>query len=167
MHHASPVFGLMRKSAYHHRKTWKDNYGEIPSGWHIHHIDGDATNNDPENLMCVSPEMHYLIHLVQFNKYGSYKDAVAVNYLRRYNTTKHKLRSKVVFTEERNKKISKSHTGEGNPMYGKMNGMQRKIMTPNGEYESMCKASKGEEIAIGTLQWRLKSKNFPEWEYLN
>lgn len=29
---------------------------------HVHHIDFDASNNDPANLMWVTPEQHQLIH---------------------------------------------------------------------------------------------------------
>jgi len=43
-----------------HREIWKDANGvnEVPEGHHIHHKDGDPTNNDPENLECVSPKEH-------------------------------------------------------------------------------------------------------------
>jgi len=41
-----------------HREVWKDHNGEIPDGHHIHHKDGDPTNNDIENLECVSPQEH-------------------------------------------------------------------------------------------------------------
>lgn len=41
-----------------HREVWKEHNGEIPEGHHIHHKDGDPTNNDIENLECVSPEEH-------------------------------------------------------------------------------------------------------------
>ena len=41
-----------------HREVWKNHNGKIPDGCHIHHIDGDPTNNDIENLECVTPEQH-------------------------------------------------------------------------------------------------------------
>lgn len=41
-----------------HREVWKDHHGEIPEGNHIHHKDGDPTNNDIENLECVTPQEH-------------------------------------------------------------------------------------------------------------
>jgi hypothetical protein len=49
-----------------HRKIWEEhNRQVIPRGYHIHHIDGNHTNNDPTNLVCVSPEEHFNIHLKQ------------------------------------------------------------------------------------------------------
>ena len=45
-----------------HREVWKEHNGEIPDGFHIHHIDGDPTNNDIENLECVTPEEHAARH---------------------------------------------------------------------------------------------------------
>lgn len=41
-----------------HREIWKDHNGDIPDGHHIHHKDGDSTNNDIENLKCVTSKEH-------------------------------------------------------------------------------------------------------------
>jgi hypothetical protein len=53
-----------------YRKIWKSYYGEIPVDennvrYEIHHIDGNRTNNDIANLVCISIEEHYKIHLEQ------------------------------------------------------------------------------------------------------
>lgn len=45
-----------------HRYKWMMEKGEIPEGHHIHHIDGDATNNDISNLQLISPREHVLLH---------------------------------------------------------------------------------------------------------
>lgn len=45
-----------------HREVWKHHNGEIPDGCLIHHVDGDATNNDISNLECVTPEEHARRH---------------------------------------------------------------------------------------------------------
>jgi hypothetical protein len=52
------------------RKVWIKHYGPIPKDengrtYEIHHIDGDKTNNNIKNLMCVSIQEHYDIHLRQ------------------------------------------------------------------------------------------------------
>ncbi len=46
-----------------HREIWKDRYGEIPEGVHIHHKDGNPLNNDISNLECVSSNLaHQDLH---------------------------------------------------------------------------------------------------------
>ena len=61
----------MRDRTVNYRKIWEDANGPIPYAHHIHHIDGDHTNNDLSNLICVSPYEHYLIHKNQ----GDIKEA--------------------------------------------------------------------------------------------
>lgn len=45
-----------------HRAVWRYHYGEIPKGFHIHHIDGDKSNNDISNLALLSPLAHAKLH---------------------------------------------------------------------------------------------------------
>lgn len=45
-----------------HRYVWRDIYGDIPNGCEIHHIDGDRSNNDISNIMCLSAEAHRKHH---------------------------------------------------------------------------------------------------------
>lgn len=45
-----------------HRFVWESYYGEIPKGYHIHHIDKDKTNNDISNLAAVLCSEHISIH---------------------------------------------------------------------------------------------------------
>lgn len=47
-----------------HRLIYEDQYGPIPKGMQIHHIDGDTTNNDISNLEMVSISEHNRIHKV-------------------------------------------------------------------------------------------------------
>jgi len=54
-----------------YRKIWRDSNGEIPSGYHIHHIDGNPYNNDISNLQCISPEEHADIHRSEFIKWAT------------------------------------------------------------------------------------------------
>lgn len=58
-----------------HRKIWEDHYGPIPRdndgrSYEIHHIDGNHSNNDINNLKCVSIQEHYDIHYRQ-GDYGA------------------------------------------------------------------------------------------------
>lgn len=50
-----------------YRKIYKNHYGQIPKdekgrSYEIHHIDANHSNNDPNNLKCVSLQEHYDIH---------------------------------------------------------------------------------------------------------
>ena len=41
-----------------HVAVWKYHNGDIPKGYHIHHIDEDRTNNQIENLTQVEASWH-------------------------------------------------------------------------------------------------------------
>ena len=45
-----------------HRALWIYANGEIPDGYHIHHIDGNAANNTLENLQLLSLCEHSKLH---------------------------------------------------------------------------------------------------------
>jgi len=62
-----------------YRKIYKKHHGSIPVDdtgrtYDIHHIDGDRKNNDIKNLVALSIEDHYLIHLEQ----NDYQAAAAI-----------------------------------------------------------------------------------------
>ena len=44
------------------RYRWKRAFGAIPSGYEIHHIDGNPQNNNIDNLRCLSKKAHLKIH---------------------------------------------------------------------------------------------------------
>ena len=46
------------EEGYLHREKWRKEKGEIPKGYHVHHKDGDPSNNNLENLELVSPQEH-------------------------------------------------------------------------------------------------------------
>jgi len=46
-----------------HRRIWADAHGDIPDGHCVHHRDGDWTNNDLDNLECVSSKSHQKGHM--------------------------------------------------------------------------------------------------------
>lgn len=66
----SPFDDIIEKD---YRKLWESYYGEIPKGWHIHHIDGNHSNNDIHNLCCVPPQVHYDIHFARGDDYACSK----------------------------------------------------------------------------------------------
>lgn len=46
-----------------HRYVWEYYYGDIPKGFHVHHIDGDKSNNDISNLALLTPQAHNKLHV--------------------------------------------------------------------------------------------------------
>jgi hypothetical protein len=48
-----------------YREIWRRANGPIPRGYEIHHIDGDRSNNDLSNLLCLSLQEHYDLHFSQ------------------------------------------------------------------------------------------------------
>ncbi len=49
-----------------HRRAFQKAHGRLPKpGYHIHHIDGDWSNNDPANLIEVTAKEHFAIHKQQ------------------------------------------------------------------------------------------------------
>lgn len=45
-----------------HQRVWTEAHGPIPAGHHIHHRDGDKSNNRLENLVCLTPAEHLAQH---------------------------------------------------------------------------------------------------------
>jgi len=45
-----------------HRRIWEDHFGEIPLDHHIHHKNGDSTDNKIENLECIHKKEHHSMH---------------------------------------------------------------------------------------------------------
>jgi NADH:ubiquinone oxidoreductase subunit len=52
-----------------HRDVWEASNGPIPSGWDIHHIDNDKTNNAVENLECLPKSEHTRKYSPHNNQY--------------------------------------------------------------------------------------------------
>lgn len=53
-----------------YRKIWVDSFGPIPKdgegrSYEIHHIDKNRSNNNIDNLTCISIQEHYNIHFAQ------------------------------------------------------------------------------------------------------
>ena len=56
-----PENGTLHRE-YIHRLVWIDAHGPIPLGHHIHHVDGDKTNNAIDNLELKSENQHAKDH---------------------------------------------------------------------------------------------------------
>ena len=46
-----------------HRVVWEYYHGNIPDGYHIHHVDEDKTNNRIENLQALTASEHRSVHV--------------------------------------------------------------------------------------------------------
>lgn len=53
-----------------HQEVWKDHHGSIPPGMHVHHADGDWSNNDPGNLCLVTHAEHRRLHAAALADYN-------------------------------------------------------------------------------------------------
>lgn len=54
---------FQRKGHRLHRAVWEYHNGEIPGGYHVHHKDGDKSNNDIENLALLKQSEHLSRHM--------------------------------------------------------------------------------------------------------
>lgn len=65
----------MQKTTKSYRKLYEAHYNiRLLPGIEIHHIDGNHFNNDISNLIAVTPEEHFNIHLSQ----GDYAAALLI-----------------------------------------------------------------------------------------
>jgi hypothetical protein len=66
------IYSDLQRRKVNYRKIYEQHFGPIPKDNHgrsyqIHHIDGDKNNNNIENLLCLSIEAHYQLHLSHMN----------------------------------------------------------------------------------------------------
>ena len=61
---------FQRKDTRLHRMVWECAYGNIPDKWHIHHRDGNRSNNQLENLEMVRQADHLSYHAKQRERSG-------------------------------------------------------------------------------------------------
>lgn len=72
------------KTTTQYRRIYEKTYGKIPVDengitYDIHHIDGNRENNDPSNLIAVSLNEHYEIHMNQGELVAASKIALRMN----------------------------------------------------------------------------------------
>ena len=53
---------------YLHRYIWECEYGKVPKGYFIHHIDGNPMNNDISNLEMMDGREHASMHTKEYLK---------------------------------------------------------------------------------------------------
>ena len=103
-----------------YRKLWEQTHGPIPKDsngrtYDIHHIDGNRKNNSIENLIGLSVEDHYKIHLKQFEENKSEREFRSLVFLsKRINENFNTLTGWTVSQEIR-EKIRKTLTGRKRP----------------------------------------------------
>ncbi len=56
---------FQKKGIRLHRVVWMYHNGEIPKGFHVHHIDSDRSNNQIENLELISKNIHAKNHSLE------------------------------------------------------------------------------------------------------
>ena len=62
-----------------HREVHKREIGPVPHGWHVHHIDGDTSNNSASNLVSLPPGKHIEITVAGWRaRGGSWRDRDAL-----------------------------------------------------------------------------------------
>lgn len=54
---------FQRKGKRLHRMVWEFHNGPIPTGYDIHHINGDRADNDIENLRLMKECEHHSMHM--------------------------------------------------------------------------------------------------------
>lgn len=50
---------------YLHRAVWAHHNGPIPAGWHVHHINGDKSDNAGGNLVALPQSEHASHHMAE------------------------------------------------------------------------------------------------------
>lgn len=56
-------FYFQKKGKRLHREVWEFHNGEIPQGYHVHHKDGNRSNNSIDNLALVLGKEHLSEHM--------------------------------------------------------------------------------------------------------
>lgn len=54
--------GYYKTTVGMHQMVWEHHFGEIPKDHHIHHKNGDSTDNRIENLECIHKTKHHSMH---------------------------------------------------------------------------------------------------------
>ena len=138
--------------ARRYREIWeKDRDETIPEGWHIHHLDYSLDRTDPDNMMCVTREMHREIHEVLFERYGKKRDGLAAQLLRGDGCSGYKWTPKQKARMRKIKLANREAISE--KMKGNSNGRTVRVFnTHTGEiYDSISQAAREYDMPVRTL----------------
>jgi len=64
-----------------HRLAYEEEWGPIEDGWHVHHLDTNPTNNNPQNLVALPPKCHQWLHWNQIQLRRKYDRNGAIGFL--------------------------------------------------------------------------------------
>lgn len=65
-----------RKGKRLHRVVWEYYNGAIPDGWHVHHINGDRSDNRIENLALMKEREHLSLHMSKPERKAESRESV-------------------------------------------------------------------------------------------
>ena len=167
---------------YNTKKVYREHFGDIPEGRHIHHIDGDPTNDSPDNLIPVSRAMHKAMHEDRYKELGLKKDWFAAHLLggTDYSHPSHSEEAKKKMAERRkgktpwNKGIKTGWLGGGRKairheiLQHDLNGEFIKEYNymkdlPNGiRADRVLKCCRGERFQHKGYRWSFKNDNYEQ-----
>jgi hypothetical protein len=71
------------------RAVYVENYGELPDNWEVHHINGNKTDNNLDNLVALPKSKHMSLHC--FDRHGNKEGVTTIltEYLQVKGNTSH------------------------------------------------------------------------------
>lgn len=117
---------------YLHREVYEMHYGPIPSGYIVHHKDGNKLNNSIENLELLSRAEHASVHHKGVPKTEEMKKKSSKTKMGHTvsQETREKIREKLkgrALPEETRRRMSESRKGKKRGPYKKKQNLQRMI----------------------------------------
>ncbi|MFW6377516.1 MAG: HNH endonuclease signature motif containing protein [bacterium] len=88
---------------YLHREVWKHYNGEIPEGYHIHHVDGNPANNKIENLQLIEGSEHMSQHSKKWHEENKEQSNAHLESIRHLTKEWHKSEESKRVKSERSK----------------------------------------------------------------